>query len=95
MTKKLPKIYKGNDFSHVNNNKQVFYSSKEEIKKDLNKDILIFDKQYILNTPVVIETIDNNIYNTKIISKVSDHILISNNKIIKLEQIKSIKTLIL
>lgn len=93
MSKKLPKIYKGNDFSHVNNNKKVFYSSKEEIKQNFNKDVLILDKQYILNTPVVIETINENIYNTKIISKVTDHILLSNNRIIKLEDIKSIKTL--
>ena len=43
-------------------------------------------------TTVIIETINEKL-NARIVSKVGDHILTSNNKIIKLKDIKSIKTL--
>ena len=96
MDKKLPGIYKNTDYSHVNNNKRVFYSGDvENQKKD---DVTASSKEknisneYILNTPVIIETINEKL-NARIVSKVGDHILTSNNKIIKLKDIKSIKTL--
>ena len=92
MNKKLPGIYKGNDYSHVNNNKRIFYSGNKEqiIEHNIIKDST---DEYVLNTPVVIETYDNGVIKTKIISKRSDHILTSDNKIIKTSNIKSIKTI--
>ena len=93
MKKKLLKIYKGSDYSHVNNNKSVFYSFKEE-KIDFNNiESKNIEYEYIINTPVTIETYSNEIIHSKIVSKLKDHILTSNNRIIKLKDIKSIKTL--
>lgn len=95
MDKKLPSIYKNTNYDHVNNNKRIFYSalSKENnintYKEGITKNI---DNEYILNTPVIIETYTEKI-NAKIVGKVGDHILTSNNKVIKLKDIKFIKTL--
>ena len=87
MNKKLPSIYKGGDYTHVNNNKTVFRS---QLKTENN--IKETKTSYILNTPVIIETIDNRIIKTKITAKLKDHVLTSNNEIIKLKDIKAIKT---
>ena len=89
MDKRLPNIYKGENYSHVNNNKKVFYSNKELDIRRTEDDEIISD-EYILNIPVKIETYDS-IITTKIVSKVHDHIMTSDNKIIKLRDIKSIK----
>ncbi len=53
-------------------------------------DNLFKRKQFIFNVPVEIVTKENT-FNTKIVSKVDDHILTSNGKIIQLEDILSIK----
>ncbi|MDD6878633.1 MAG: hypothetical protein PUD59_00160 [bacterium] len=96
MSKKLPSIYKENSFKHKNN-RTVYYTSNENrifdtngVFQNTNIDSVSMDKEYILNSPVIVETFDE-IINTKIISKVGDHILTSNNKIIKLRDIKSIR----
>ena len=91
MKKKLPSIYKGNDYTHVNNNKYVFRSgeiNKSYLASNSNK---TFDSVYLINTPVIIETLDNKTIKSKIIGKLNDHILTSDNEIIKLINIKSIK----
>lgn len=94
MNKKLPGIYKGNDYSHVNNNKKIFYSgNKEQIIENDNINNKSYINEYTLNTPVIIETYDDNVIKTKIVSKRNDHILTSDNKIIKTSNIKSIKTI--
>ena len=87
MNKKLPSIYKSGDYMHVNNNKSIFRSDTKvnTIKKN-------FDFNYPLNTPVIIETFDNRVIKSKITAKLKDHVLTSNNEIIKLENIKLIKT---
>ena len=90
MEKKLPKIYKGENYSHVNNNKKVFSfdsSKKEDININNN---FSFEKDYLINMPVIIET-NNKTITCKIVSKVGDHIMTSKNQIIKLDDIKSIK----
>ena len=92
MNKKLPEIYKGNDFSHINNNKKIFYSKEKPYDNKFSY-VEININDYILNTPVLIETYDNDIIKTKIISKRTNHILTSNNNIIELKKIKSIKYL--
>ena len=80
---KLPDMYKN---TNVNSpNKNVFYSfEKEESTRNFSKEDIIF------NDIVIIKTIDN-IYETKIVSKLNDHILTSNRDIIYLKDIKSIK----
>ena len=90
MNKKLPGIYKGKDYSHVNNNRKVFVS-KETSELNTIKEVNIND--FLLNTPVLVETNDNNIIKAKIISKRNDYILMDNKKIIKHNNIKQIKYL--
>ena len=81
--KKLPDIYKNSKV--VNINKNVFYSfEKENDERSFSKDDIIF------NDVVIIKTIDN-IYETRIVSKLNDHILTSSKDIIYLKDIKSIK----
>ena len=91
MEKKLPKIYKGEDYSHVNNNKKIFcFDGTERKSFDEDKNRLSLDKESLINIPVKIETFDE-VITAKIVSKVGDHIMTSTNKIIKLKDIKSIK----
>ena len=81
--KKLPDIYKNSKV--VNTNKNVFYSfEKENDERSFSKDDIIF------NDVVIIKTIDNT-YETRIVSKLNDHILTSSKDIIYLKDIKSIK----
>ena len=81
---KLPEMYKNTNISSPNKN--VFYSfEKEESNRTFTKEDIIF------NDKVIIKTIDNNIYETKIVSKLNDHILTSHKDIIYLKDIQSIK----
>lgn len=92
MKKKLPSLYKGNNYTHINNNRYVFRSNEFGNDNSTNKIKNVdLESVYLINTPVVIETIDNRVIKTKIVGKLSDHILTSNNEIIKLVNIKSIK----
>lgn len=92
MEKKLPNIYKASDCSRIRNNKTVFnfdYNSfdtrsDEEKKQEAN------NIDYVFNTPVTIKTAEETI-KTKIVGKLDDHILTSDNRIIKLKDIESIK----
>ena len=80
---KLPDIYK--NVKVQSPNKEVYYSFEKD------SDDRTFSKEdIILNDIVIIKTVDNS-YETKIVSKLNDHILTSNNKIIYLKDIKSIK----
>ena len=90
MKKGLPGIYKENNTKKINNNRSVYYSGVDEKKYEDNN--LEIENEYIFNVPVVIKTV-NEVFNTKIVSKVKDHILTSNNRIIKLKDIKSISLL--
>ena len=81
--KKLPEMYKNSNVQRPNKN--VFYSfEKEESDRNFSKDDIIF------NDIVIIKTVDST-YETKIVSKLNDHILTSNKDIIYLKDIKSIK----
>ena len=51
---------------------------------------LFKNNQFVFNVPVEIITKDTT-YNTKIISKVGDHLLTNNGKVIELKDILSIK----
>jgi len=81
--KKLPEMYKNT--SVLSPNKNVFYSfEKDDSDRTFSKEDIIF------NDVVIIKTIDNT-YETKIVSKLNDHILTSSKEIIYLKDIKSIK----
>ena len=81
--KKLPEMYKNSNVQSPNKN--VFYSfEKEESDRNFSKDDIIF------NDIVIIKTVDST-YETKIVSKLNDHILSSNKDLIYLKYIKSIK----
>lgn len=91
MNKKLPSVYKANDCTHIKNNKSVFCSSYSNVGFS-EGDRISTDKQeidFVFNTPVTIKT-NNEIIHSKIVSKLDDHILTSNNKVIKLKDIQSI-----
>ena len=81
--KKLPDIYKNTKVQ--NTNKNVFYSfERENDERTFSKEDIIF------NDVVIIKTVDNT-YETRIVSKLNDHILTSSKDIIYLKDIKSIK----
>ena len=81
--KKLPDIYKNSKVQSTNKN--VFYSfEKDSNERTFSKDDIIF------NDVVIIKTVDNT-YETRIVSKLQDHILTSSRDIIYLKDIKSIK----
>ena len=104
MSKDLPFIFKNTSNKKIENNKKVFYSKYENISniESNNNEInlegntyqealnnLFKNNQFVFNVPVEIITKDKNI-NTKIVSKVNDHLLTSNGEVIKLEDILSI-----
>lgn len=80
---KLPEIYKNTRV--VSPNKDVFYSFEKD-----NDDRTFSKEDIIFNDIVIIKTIDNT-YETRIVSKLNDHILTSSKDIIYLKDIKSIK----
>ena len=93
LNKKLPSIYKNTNYNHINNNKKVFYSNSLNNETIIEKPSKNVDEEYILNTPVIIETYSEKL-NTKIVSKIKDHIVTSTNRVIKIKEIKSINTLV-
>lgn len=107
MDKKLPSISKFSDDKEFLNNKQTYYSFVEKSEEDRNSrnggndeiiddekmntlDDLFNNGQFIFNIPVNIKTSTNSIL-TMIVGKVNDHIITSDNQIIKIEDIISIK----
>lgn len=93
MGKKLPKIYKGEDYSHVDNNKKTYCFDLSKNGENIESDFKFsVDQDYIINIPVKIETHEKTI-TSKIVSRVGDHIMTNTNQVIKLKDIKSIKRL--
>ncbi len=94
MDKKLPRIFKNTNISNEGNNKEVFYSFLTERgnyeRSDNNSESYVNKIDYIFNTLVEIRTYSDT-YTTKIVSKVGDHILTSDNRTILLSEIKDIK----
>jgi hypothetical protein len=80
---KLPEMYKNSNVQSPNKN--VYYSFEKD-----NNDRHFSKEDIIFNDIVIIKTVDNT-YETKIVSKLNDHILTSNKEIIYLKDIKSIK----
>ena len=89
--KKLPEIYKTPKVK--SSNKEVYYSYENNNirNENITKNIIENKKDIIFNDIVFIKTIDNYIYETKIVSKLNDHIITSNKKVILLKDIESIK----
>lgn len=107
MSKELPSIFKVETNKKIENNKNVFYSKTESIsnveeQKNNDKtnnevrgfsdslDDLLKNNQFIFNVPVEV-SLKNETINTKLVSKVGDHLLTNTGKIIKLEDILFIK----
>lgn len=104
MDKKLPSISKFSSDKEICNNKQAYYSFIDEDKnsrsaindvvteeKKLNTlDDLFNNGQFIFNIPVNIKTTHKSI-SAMIVGKVNDYIITSNNEIIKIKDIISIK----
>ena len=67
------------------------YENNNIRNENITKNIIENKKDIIFNDIVIIKTIDNNIYETKIVSKLNDHIITSNKKVILLKDIESIK----
>lgn len=81
--KKLPDLYKNTSVNSPN--RDVFYSfEKDGDVRSFSKDDIIF------NDVVIIKTVSDT-YETRIVSKLDDHILTSSKDIIYLKDIKSIK----
>lgn len=105
MNKKLPSISKFSADKNFSNNKQIYYSFIKEVEDVRNDDEkksnnnsdraqtlndLFNNGEYIFNIPVTITTNDEDIL-TMIVGKVNDHIITKDNRIIKLEDIVSIR----
>jgi len=91
MEKKLPSIFKNNDPRYIDNNKKVYYSFLDRGQEEVftSEEQVNLEDEYLFNTTVEIETLDGH-FSTKIVGKLGDHILTSNNKIIKIKDIKKI-----
>lgn len=91
MNKKLPSIFKNTSYNIKNNNKETFYSLENNLKEigEKEEDKSVLD-EYLFNIPVEITTYDR-IIDTKIVSKIKDHILTNNNEVIKLKDIRTVK----
>lgn len=91
MKKELPKIYKGKINSNAGNNLRATYGVKEEIdvRTSINK---MFRENKLYKKDVEIE-INNEIIKTKIIGKTENHIISIDNRVMRIDDIKSIKIL--
>ena len=105
MSKKLPRIYKGEINKEIKNNLNVYYvkgsnefsfsSTKEEKSNDeidINQKINKIFKtgRHSFNIPVEIIT-KNKVYNTKIAGKIRNNIITLDNDVIRIEDIIDIK----
>ena len=96
MSNKLPKVFQNSSIKVGNTNKSSFYSFNNKEEKEVTKEInfniksILEDIESLFNLPVDIVT-NNESYSTTIISKVKDHIMTSNSKIIYLKDIIDIK----
>jgi len=92
MSSKLPNMFKNNNIVNTGNNRNSFYSFRDGLSsivynedRSSKKDI-----DYLFNIPVLITT-NNGTYGCKIVSKLKNHILTSDNEKILLSDIRDIK----
>lgn len=107
MNKKLPSISKFSTDKNFSNNKHTYYSFIKDDNSDVRSvsnnnsnnnnnnrtetlDDLFNNGEYIFNIPVSIKTNGDDI-STMIVGKVNDHIITKDNRVIKIEDIVSIK----
>lgn len=92
MSKRLPKIYQGEN-KITSNNKKTYYSfsndSKQEESNNKQFDTDNFFKYF--NKKVEIELMDNTVINSKILSKIDNRLLLENGNYLELNKIKNIK----
>lgn len=100
----LPNIFKNSSVKKRSNNMKVFYSKYNNYKSDVAVDDVLDVKnsyydtidslfrsgKFVFNVFVEIVTKEGVFY-TKIVSKIDDHIVTSESKIIKLDDIVSIR----
>lgn len=91
MDRDLPNVFKGSFNKKIDNNKNIFYSKYDEVRNFKKEDRNIEIDQFNFNRPVEIITKDKMI-NTKIVSRVGDHIMIATGEEIKIKDIVSIVT---
>ena len=85
--KKLPKIYQNTINKKINNNKNICYIKEQE---ENNLDTIFNDKENFYNIRVIITT-KNNTYDTYIIGRNKESILLMDNTVININEITSIK----
>ena len=93
MANRLPNIFKNNDLVRTCNNRNSFYSFRDAVSSSIiesmdrgNKDRI----EELFNVPVEIVTKEGS-NRCRIISKIKNHILTSNNEKVLLDDIIEIK----
>ncbi|MBR1936189.1 MAG: hypothetical protein IJ842_00695 [Bacilli bacterium] len=85
--KKIPKIYQNSINKKINNNRNICYIKEQE---ENNLDTIFNDKENFYNIRVIITT-KNKTYDTYIIGRNKESILLMDNTIININEITSIK----
>jgi len=94
MEKKLPKVFQ-NSVSKINNNKSVFYSSKNNYEPDKEIDVnqkimdIFSSTRYVYKAVVVIKLKDKTVEKT-IIGKNNDNLITIDNELIPIKDIVDI-----
>lgn len=100
--KKLPNIFKPDIDHYVDNNNEVYYSFGEDKTKSKKNNNNLMRKSNIRTTKlinidqynnkkVIIKTLNNDIYNTEILSRMGNNIIMANGKVISIFDIESIE----
>lgn len=98
---KKPKIFANKIEKNINNNREIFDSSKDNLeitKPEIIEDLSVIDKiqnllnepGYIFNKEVTIKTTDKE-YITHIATIVNNHVITLDNDIINIDDILNIK----
>jgi len=89
---RLPNVFKNGNIINNGNNKTSFYSYKENVASLMENGVRVSsnDIDYLFNRKVIIKT-RNGKHDCKIVSKLNDHILTSNNEKILIVDIEDIK----
>ena len=87
--KKLPKIFKNSINKPLNNNSRVYYSGSKNIKEVSIDDL--FKQNEVYRTPIIITLKDGKEVSMTIIGRSIKHLITSENELIPIEDIITIK----
>lgn len=87
--KKLPKIFKNSINKPLNNNSRVYYSGSKNIKEVSIDDL--FKQNEVYRTPIIITLKDGKEVSKTIIGRSIKHLITSENELIPIEDIITIK----